>query len=87
MVRSNFHDCWCYLKFRFDLYIQVDAYLAAVFSGHQRGSQPRLKPKSDWLHFETLTTLLSKHLPPDAIELITKGYSDFQVRIGVLFES
>ncbi|KAK4427136.1 putative inactive poly [ADP-ribose] polymerase SRO5 [Sesamum alatum] len=46
--------------------------------GSQKGRQPTRQPNSEWMPFATLITTLSKFLPPDAIELISKNYRDYK---------
>lgn len=51
------------------------------FAGNRRNSQPSRRPDSDWIPYPLLIVALSKFLPSDAIELITKHYNDHRVRI------
>lgn len=44
----------------------------------QRNSQPSRVPNSDWMPFPTLIAALSKFLPPDAVESISKFHSDYR---------
>ncbi|KAL0335733.1 UNVERIFIED_CONTAM: putative inactive poly [ADP-ribose] polymerase SRO2 [Sesamum radiatum] len=44
----------------------------------QKGRQPIRQPNSEWMPFASLITTLSKFLPPDAVELISKNYGDYK---------
>ncbi|KAH6758330.1 hypothetical protein C2S51_018565 [Perilla frutescens var. frutescens] len=44
----------------------------------QRNEQPSRVPKSDWMPFPTLIAALSKFLPPDAVESISKFHTDYR---------
>ncbi|KAK6153319.1 hypothetical protein DH2020_012958 [Rehmannia glutinosa] len=52
---------------------------SSYIRGSQRSPTSSRKPNSDWMPFPTLITVLSKFLPPDAVELIAKHHGDFKV--------
>jgi hypothetical protein len=54
--------------------------------GYQRSVQPPRQPKSDWMPFATLITALSKFLPPDAIQSISKHHSDYKKKKMTRYE-
>lgn len=56
-----------------------------MFAEKQRNSQPARAPNSDWMPFPTLIAALSKFLPRDAIEAISKCHIDFSVSILFAF--